>query len=130
MATKLYDPTIQVNDEGTLTSPNSIKADDGLGETKVENMSRGGGNYETVTSQDVMTKKGKVSFELPLTIENANKVKGWKRNPGKNLVELTATADGKTFSEYYASMSVVNTAEKEFGVDAKVSVEMEGAAAQ
>lgn len=127
MATKLYDPAILVNNKSVLVNPNTIKTDAGLGETKVDVASRGAGNFEVVTSQDVSTLKGMVEFEMPATIENISMAKGWQRNRGANFIELTATADGKTFTEYCPQASVTKPIKVEFGVDSKFSVELTGA---
>lgn len=127
MTTKLYDPAILVNNKSVLVNPNTIKTDDGLGETKVDVGTRGAGNLEIVTSQDVSTLKGMVEFEMPLTIENVNVVKGWQRNLGANFIELTASADGKTLTEYCPKASVTKAVKKEFGADGKLAIEFTGA---
>lgn len=126
MTERLNDPAIIVNNKETLFVPASLVSNPGIGEVKVEMMSKGAGVVEPVTSVDVSTKMGTVKFEVPHTIENAKLVKGWQRNVGKNTIEIPAEASGKVSTEYYQQASVTNKPDYEYKPDGKIAVEFGG----
>jgi hypothetical protein len=130
MAFRIDDSVLEINNDPVLVVANSVKTKKGRGTVKVENMTRGNGSSEIVTSVDTSTKIGMVKFDIPATIEGFKQLDAWHLNKGKNVCRVTFVADGKQIVEYYPTMSVTNDPDKETGVDGKVSVEMSGGQAQ
>jgi hypothetical protein len=130
MAFRIDDSVLEINNNPVLVVANSVKTKKGRGTVKVENMTRGNGASEIVTSVDTSTKIGMVKFDIPATVEGFKELDGWQQNNGKNVCRVTLAAGGKQIVEYYPTMSVTNDPDKETGVDGKVSIEMSGGQAQ
>jgi len=124
MAFRISKPSVKVNNNPIAIIPNSAKFDEGEGETSVSAISIGGGGVELVVSDDATDKVGMVSFEIPNTPANIDLARGWKKNPGDNVVEVDGkTKDGKKFNRVFNQASVVNNYEVELGVEGKISLD-------
>lgn len=119
-------PTVSINNNPIAIIPNSCKGDEGEGETNVRATSAGGGAVELVISDNAEDKIGKVSFDIANTMENIDLARGWKKNPGKNVVQITGEVGGKVFSRVYTQASITNNYEFELSSDGKLSLEWAG----
>lgn len=117
-------PTLLANGNAVDYMPNSVRYDDGDGETTVRNTSSGGGKTKLLISESVEDKVAKLMFDVPNDIASINAVRGWKKNPGKNVFELNGNVNGTNFSKVFTSAVVKNPVENELSADGKVSVEV------
>lgn len=121
----LNDPTVLWNGNAIDVMPNSVKFDDGEGETNVRSTSSGGGKRKLIISQAVEDNFGKLMLDLPNDIKSINNSRSMKRNPGTHVFEVTAkTDDGQSFFRAFTSAVVTNRAEKELSSDGKISLEI------
>ena len=117
-------PTVVVNDIPYPIVPNTVKHKAGLGETKVNSASVGGGAVEIVVSEDAETKVSMVKFKMFTERKNEDAVKLWKQTNGANTVILTQPGE-KPLSGTF--MSVVNDPEWEDSAEGQTEIEMAGA---
>ena len=120
----LDDPTVMANGNPIFVSPNSVKFDDGDGETQVRKASSGGGQSTLVISDNVEDKIGKLMFELPNDIASMNLARSWKKTPGQNVFEVNATVGGVNFSRVFTTAVVKNPIENELTADGKIPIEV------
>lgn len=120
----LDNPTVMANGNPIDVMPNSVKYDDGDGETTVRNTSSGGGKTKLLISESVEDKVAKLMLDLPNDIASINAARGWKKNPGKNVFEINATVNGVSFSKVFTSAVVTNRVENELSADGKVPLEI------
>lgn len=120
----LDNPTILANGNAIDYLPNSVKFDDGDGDTTVRNTSSGGGKTKLLISESVEDKIAKLMIDVPNDIKSMNLVRGWKKNPGKNVFEISGDAGGQAFSRTFTSAVVKNPPEYELSADGKVSLEI------
>lgn len=118
------DPTVLVNDIPYSVVPNSIKHKFGLGETKVNAASVGGGSVEMNVTEDAETKVSMMKFKMFTTTENEEAFKTWKQTPGANTV-VYSEAGKKPLSGTF--MSVVNDPEWEDSAEGQVEIDFQGA---
>jgi hypothetical protein len=118
----IFDATLYVNNEVIPYMPNSLKIIGGKGERVVSAQVSGGGGTENVVSENVETKKGKVSFDLKSTIQNKTNVKGWSRNFDANVIRIVHR-DGISF--IYQNAVLINDPEFDLGADGIASCEFE-----
>jgi len=118
------DPTILANGNPINVLPNSVKYDDGDGETTLRKASSGGGKSVLVISDNIEDKIAKLMFDLPNDIESLNLSRGWKKNPGSNVFEISASVKGTSFSKVFTSAVVKNAVENELSTDGKISCEV------
>jgi hypothetical protein len=123
----LSKPSVRVNNEAIAISPNSCKVGDGEGETTVRTQSGGGNSVELVITDDASQKIGTVMFDMLNTIKNIKLAKGWKKNPGKNVVSVSGELDGEVFSQTYRIASITNKVEWGLAADGNTSLEWSGA---
>ena len=119
-------PTILVNNNPVAIIPNSCVFDEGKGETNVRNQNAGGGSNEVVVSEDAEQEIGKITFELANTVKNIDLARGWKRNPGLNVVELTGEVGNQSFERVFNSASVTNNYEVTLSADGNIPIEWMG----
>lgn len=122
-------PSIKVNNNAIAVKPNSVKFTEGYGETTVETASLGGDEVEIVVSENAEDQKGMVTFDLPSTIKNINAAKGWKRNIGGNVVELSGVnkTTGEKLSRVFRKQSITNNYEPALASGGSFSTVWEGA---
>lgn len=121
----LNDPTVLWNGNPIDVMPNSVKFDDGEGETTVRSTSSGGGQRKIIISQAVEDNMGKLMLDLPNDINSINNSRDMKRNPGTHVFEITArTDDGKTFFRAFTGAVVTNRVEKSLSSDGTIPLEI------
>ena len=116
-------PNVVVNNNTVAIVPGSCKFTEGEGTTNVRAASSGGGSVELIISDNAEEKIGMISFELPNTAENINLARGWKKNPGANVVEVNGEAGGVAFNRVFNAASIANDYEAELSTDGKLSLE-------
>lgn len=120
-------PTLLINNETIAIVPNSATFDEGEGETTVRAMSAGGGSIELVISTDAEGMVGGFKVELPNTAKYINLARGWKKNPGKNVIQMLGNnKQGKPLSRTITEASITNNYEVELSSDGKLSLEWVG----
>ncbi len=123
MTTILSRPTVIVNNVPVPIIPNTFKFDEGQGETNVSTQSLGGNKVDVVTSDNAEDKIGKCSFEMKATEDNVKNARGWKLNPGVNVIKVSEGG----FQRVFQQMSIMNNYEVELSAEGKLSLEWEGA---
>lgn len=119
-------PAIIVNNNPVAILPNTCMFDEGEGETTVRNQNAGGNANELVISDDAEQKVGKVSFELANTVQNIDLARGWKKNPGANVVEVTGQVGNQSFERIFNAASIVNNYEVNLQTDGNIALEWVG----
>lgn len=110
----LTNGTIIVNDATIAIKPDSIKYKRGVGDRKMRTQSVGD-SVEHITTEDLTTKIGMISFTLIGTDANAEAVANWQDNFDTNAVEMITTS-GYTLVLQQAVMTV----------DPEIAVAVEG----
>ena len=118
------DPTILVNDIPYSIVPNSVVHKFGLGETKVDAASIGGGAVEVNVTEDAETKVSMMKFKMFTTEENEAAFKSWKQTPGANTVVYSESGQKPLTGTF---MSVVNDPEWEDQASGQVEIDFQGA---
>jgi hypothetical protein len=121
-------PSIRVNNDIIAIVPNSFKYTPGDGETKVRAASAGGGNVESVHSEDAEAMISKITFSVYPTELNIRKIREWKSNIGANTVEALQRGrnGGKDFAIPFRNVSVTNDPEVAAAGDGTIEVQMAG----
>lgn len=119
-------PSLTINNNPVAVLPNTVKYDEGEGETTVRTQSTGGGGIELVISDNAEEKFSTVSFEMANTVDNIALARGWKKNPGLQVVKISGEAGGKKFNRVINGASIANNYEVELSSDGKLSLEMKG----
>ena len=112
-----------VNNVSIAVLPNSIKITKGKGDRKVRAMQIGGGAVETVHTEDISTKIGKVSFELAVTDSNISLIESWQNIIGGNMVMIVQEGVNPIVLQ---NASVTNDPELDASADGKATVEFQG----
>lgn len=121
----LNDPVVSWNGNPIYVMPNSVKFDDGEGETTTRSVSSGGGKTQQIISQAVEDKVGKLMFDMPNDIKSIKMSRQMKRNPGTHVFELTGrTDDGETLYVPFTSAVVTNRVEKNLSSDGVIPMEV------
>lgn len=121
----LNDPTVLWNGNPIDVVPNSVKFDDGEGETPVRSTSSGGGQRKIIISQAVEDNMGKLMLDLPNDIDSIKNSRDMKRNPGSHVFEITGrTEDGKTLFRAFTGAVVTNRVEKSLSSDGTIPLEI------
>lgn len=118
---KISTPFIVVNNDPINYKPNSLKFTEGLGEYKIETAIVGGGQTETIFSENPETRFSKVMFEMHATAENIEKIREWKANKNTNAIEIPDNDTG--LSRFFGSATLVTDYEVAVGADGSVSLE-------
>lgn len=102
-------PAVRVNNEAIAVKPNSVEFDEGEGETTVETASLGGADVDVIISDNAEDKLGNIKFAVPATVKNIEQGRGWKKNPGVNVVEVSGEdPEGNSFSRIFRKQSISN----------------------
>lgn len=122
---QVTDATVLVNNEAIGIVPNSLKFTEGFGERKKRTVSVGDGKTEQIYARDNETRKGRVMFELPTTIDNIALARAWAANDDRNVVQIAGqTVDGE-LTRTYTQAAVINDYEVEVGTETNISIEIE-----
>lgn len=102
-------PKVEVNNNVIPIKPNSVVIGEGLGETTVMAASLGGQDVDIEVSDNAEDKVGKFQFAMSPTVANKASARGWKRNPGVNVVKISGKdPQGNKFSNIYRQSSITN----------------------
>jgi len=123
MFTQISDPGVQVNNVAVGIVPNTLEFTEGFGEQNVKVQSAGGGILQQVFENNVETNIGMVKFSLFSTIDNIEQARQWKANGNKNVVTVTAVADGKTFTRTFTNAAIVNDFPVQLQADGVIELE-------
>ncbi len=110
-----------INNDSIPIVPNTLKYTEGFGEYKTRAASGGGGQTETVFSENAELKISKVMFELYPTPENIKLLRAWKANLNNNVIEIQAEG----FNRVFTNSSLANEYEVEVGADTTTATEWE-----
>lgn len=103
--------------------PNSVKYNDGDGEVTLRSQTAGT-TVEIVRSVNAETTIGMAGFTLLATVENAELLRRWRRDPIPHTVELSQL--GANFRRAFRNMRVSNNPDVETGHDTSFDVEFMG----
>lgn len=115
-------PAVVINNLAVPVVPNSVKYVEGFGEQSVSVQSAGGGNIDTVFSDNVETHIGKVMFSIKNTADNIALVRGWKVNKNANAITIT----GDNLNRAFSGMALISDYEVPLGADVVIEVEFHG----
>jgi len=122
MSSILSNSVLQVNGETIGYMPNTLSIIDGDGETKNVAVTSGG-NTDVVFSIDANTKIGNVKFDLPVTAENAQRIKEWKNNRQNNSIQISNDVGGDQFNKSFTKAVLITNAELSLADEGSVSLE-------
>lgn len=130
MSDILSKPTVRVNNEAIPVVPNSVSYTEGEGETDVFTASLGGGAVEVVTSDNAENKLSDCKFSMYSDPDNVKLARGWKKNPGRNVVEIMGTnSEGKKIKRVLNYGSISNNYEVNLTSEGKLDLEWKTASA-
>ena len=115
-------PQVVINNIAVPVVPNSVKYTEGTGEQNVRVQSAGGGNVDTVYSDNVETHVSKVMFTLINTPANIKLAREWKKNRNANAISITGDGLNRSFS----GMAIINDYEVNLGADTVIDLEFNG----
>lgn len=119
---KLVDATLVIDNNVIGYVPNSLGYTEGLGEQKVRVQTSGGGNVQTVVSEDVSKKVAMIKFNLEPTQTNIDLLRSIKTDLNGHVVTISALGFTKTIT----GAVITKDYEVKFGMDEVINVEMEG----
>lgn len=119
-------PAVVINNNPVAILPNTAKGNEGEGETTVRTQSGGGGNIELVITDNAEDKTGMFNMDIANTPENIELARGWKKNPGVNVIEVSGEIANKPWNRIYNACSITNNYEFELSSDGKLSLEWLG----
>jgi hypothetical protein len=93
-----------INNVPVLYTPGSLKYDEGLGEQTFRTQTAGGGQVETVYSDNAETKFSSIDFQLRNVPSNMSLAKGWKENSNANTIVIIDTLSGFSRTFQYAAL--------------------------
>jgi hypothetical protein len=123
MATRLYSPSIIVNNNPIMITINSFVYKDGFGEDIVTPVANGR-NVELINSTNLETKKGMMSFSIPSTAENAELVKTWKGLYGSLVIRVSDP--DSDFTRTLTSGTLITDPEIQLQNEGVIELEFEG----
>lgn len=125
MVKQLTDAQVIVNNETQAIVPGSLTWDDGLGEHTVRAMSVGGGKASNLSSMDIATMKGTVSFDLPTTVNNVAAVRRWRQNGDQNVVQISGQDSQGRFTRNFRFAVLTGSVENAVGAETNISLTWE-----
>ena len=118
----LANPTIIVNNLHIAVVPNETVYTEGFGEQKMRVRTGGGGNIESVYSNDVETNLSMLKFHIYSTIDYLELARGWKALLNANLISIT----DDNFSRHLIDAALTNNYEVGLGASTTVELEWHG----
>jgi hypothetical protein len=115
-------PAVVINNLAVPVVPNSVSYTEGFGEQNMSVQSAGGGNIDTVFSDNVETHISKVMFTMKNTAENIALIRGWKVNKNANAITVT----GDDLNRSFSGMALVSDYEVKLGADTVIELEFQG----
>lgn len=120
-------PFVEVNNQAVAVKANSVEVDEGLGETTVTAASLGGDAVEIEISDSAEDKVGTCKFSLSSTVKNKKSARGWKLNPGVNVVKIGGLdPEGNSFVNVYRKMSITSKVNTALQAGGEISLEWAG----
>lgn len=120
----LSTPAVYVSGVLIKIVPNSAKMKI-PGEVNVRAMSAGGGVVEVVGGVNAEKLLGEVMFDVAVTAENIDLVKGWKNDANNGLTQTIRLVE-QTASYEYDTMFLTNEPESDFKSDGSMKLEFKG----
>lgn len=116
--------TLQVNGVVVAYIPNTLTSTNGKGERKLITLTGGGNSLKHVFSEDITTRMGKISFQVPATAFDIQNVSNWQNNGFANVIVISDAETGYSLTMQRATM--VNDPEFAYNADGIISVEFQG----
>lgn len=123
MTTRLYSPSVVVNNNPININVNSFTYKDGLGEDIVSVVANGR-NVELIHSTNLETKKGMMKFSIASTAENAEYVKSWKALYGALVIRVSDP--DSAFTRTLTSGTLITDPEIQLQNEGVIELEFEG----
>ena len=121
-------PKVEVNNNVVPVKANTVMITEGYGETTVTAASLGGDDYEVEVSDSAEDKVGSFNFSMSPTVANKKSARGWKRNPGVNVVKISGKdPQGNKFTNVYRQSSITNNYEVVLQNGGDIALEWKGA---
>lgn len=120
---QLTDATLLINNEAIAIIPSSLKFTEGLGEQTMRAASTGGGETETVFSNNVETNISDLMFELPTTPENIRLARSWKTNQDRNAATIAGSTPEGDVTRTFTKAALVNNYEVAIGSETNIPIE-------
>ena len=120
---KVASGTLLVNDETVGWSPNTLEFDEGLGEQSVEAAIVGSGLAEQIIIEDLESNFGMVNFSIPVTVENIALARKWKKNPGRNLIQILSQTSTGSLTKTFQQATLTNAYTVPISTDGKIDLE-------
>ena len=123
MATQVSDALVLVNNSPVGIIPNSLTYDEGLGEQNMRVASLGGGQTDSIYSNNIELSFSKIMFEIPVTVQNIALARAWKVNRNNNVVQIVSqTPDGK-LTKTFTQAALLNNYEVPLGAETNIALE-------
>lgn len=120
-------PFVEVNNQAIAIKANTVMVNEGLGETTVTAASLGGDEVEIEISDSAEDKVGKCSFAMSSTVANKKTARGWKLNPGVNVIKIGGEdPEGNSFVNVYRKMSITNNYDVNLQSGGDIALEWSG----
>lgn len=116
-------PSVVINNVPIAIMPDSFEFEEGSGVINVRAMAAGGGSVQSVHTEDLKTKIGKVKFDLAVTLTNRQIIGTWKDNIGANVVIAIDNLGNQVIGN---NMSLTIEPNYKASADGKVSIEFAG----
>src|SRR6056297_3204259 len=113
-------PAVIVNNETIPIVPNSLEYDGGEAEINVRTVSGGGGNVQTVHTQDAETAYSEVKFEMTLTTDVDGKISEWKEKINGNVISFVQKVGAENVKRSFRGMSLQNKPKRTASADGTV----------
>ncbi len=120
--TIIFDPNIRINNETFQIVPNTVRMVTGKGESLVKPQSSGNGEIDTVYSEDVETKIGKLMVSVYATEDKIDKILELKDNRNNNYITLNTNVKNFVIKD----AALINDPEITLGNDGQAELEFHG----
>lgn len=124
--TTIANATVRINDETIPIVPNSLMVNMSRGEVNVRAASSGGRSIQSVHSENVENAIGRVTFDVYVDKEMAQKIDQWKDNTGSNSVKIISSNRNNPFTMSMSFASLINDVELNLTSDGVTSLEFTG----
>lgn len=120
-------PQILINDAVYRIVPNSFVYDGGELEINVRSASSGGGNIESVHSENAEGALSSCMFDVYLDNDLDGDIVTWKQNIGSNTIKVVErNATGDSFTRTFPGMSLTTRISRNASADGVTSLEWMG----
>lgn len=119
-------PAVIVNNETIQIVPGSLTYKGGEIKTAVETVSAGGGNVETIHSQDASSAFSEVKFKMKMTGDVDGKIAEWTEQVAENVVIFAEIIGKSRQKRVFEGMSIVEDIERAVSPDGGVEICFQG----